>query len=50
MFACVGPWFRDLSMVAREQEADGRALPGPRCRVRYQLIADQQSARSDGEN
>jgi hypothetical protein len=37
-------------MVAREQEADGRALPGHAAASGIRLIADQLSAGSDGEN
>jgi hypothetical protein len=37
-------------MVARQQEADGRALPGHAAGSGIRLVADQQSAGSDGEN
>ena len=37
-------------MVAREQEADGRALPGHAAASGIRPSADQQSAGSDGED
>jgi hypothetical protein len=37
-------------MVAREQEADGRALPGHVAVSGIRLIADQGSAGADGRN
>jgi hypothetical protein len=50
-YACVVPCSSDLSMaIAREQEADGRALQDHAVVSGTRLIAGQQSAGSDGKN